>query len=48
MWLMANKLALNVNKSNFMKFCPFQKRVHYTVDLKIYDFSLNLYVSLKH
>ena len=45
---MANKLALNVNKLNFMKFCPFQKTAHYTVDLKIYDFSLNLYVSLKH
>ena len=47
-WLMANKLSLNVSKSNFVIFRPSQKKIDYNVDLKIYDFSLNLYVSLEH
>ena len=46
-WLMANKLSFNVKKSNFVIFRPFQKRIHYEVNIKIFDYSANSLVSLK-
>ena len=36
-WLTANKLSLNVKKTNFVIFHPSQKRPNYKVNLKIYD-----------
>ena len=42
---MANKLSLNVSKSNFVIFPPYQKKNDYNVELKICDFCLNSYVS---
>ena len=44
-WLMVNKLSLHVSKSNFVIFRPYQKKIDYKVDLKIYDFCLNSHVS---
>ena len=46
-WLMANKLSLNVKKSNFVIFRPYQKRIDYEVDIKIFDYSANCLVSLE-
>ena len=34
-WLRANKLSLNVEKSNFVIFHPRQKKIHFPVNLKI-------------
>ena len=44
---MANKLSLNVKKSNFVIFRPYQKRIDYEVDIKIFDYSANCLVSLE-
>ena len=44
-WLMANKLSLNVKKSNFLIFRPYQKRIDYDVNVKISDYSANSLVS---
>ena len=41
-WLMANKLSLNVTKSNFVIFRLYQKRVNNEVDVKIFDYSTNI------
>ena len=46
-WLMANKLFLNVKKSNFVIFRPHQKRVDYDVNINIYDYSTNSLFSLE-
>ena len=37
-WPMANKLSLNVKKSNFVIFRPYQKRIDYEVNIKIFDY----------
>ena len=42
---MANKLSLNVKKSNFVIFRPYQKRIDYEVN--IFDKSANSLVSLE-
>ena len=34
-WLCANKLSLNIDKSNFVIFRPPQKKIEYTVKLQI-------------
>ena len=44
---MANKLSLNVKKSNFVIFRPYQKRIDYEVNIKIFDYSANSLVSLE-
>ena len=36
-WLTANKLSLNIKKTNFVIFHPYQKRLNYEVTLKIYN-----------
>ena len=46
-WLIANKLSLNIDKSNYIIFHPYQKRPDYVVDLKIYDIHSKMYVSLE-
>ena len=36
-WLTANKLTLNIKKSNFIIFRPHQKKIDYQVNLRIFD-----------
>ena len=45
-WLNANKLSLNVKKSNII-FHPYQKRINYEVNLNIYDNRTNKFVNLE-
>ena len=40
-WLTSNKLSLNLKKSNFVIFCPYQKELPFTPKLYIYDPSTN-------
>ena len=46
-WLTANKLTLNINKSNFVIFHPYQKRLAYQPKLCMFDNEKNKYVRLK-
>ena len=46
-WLMANKLSLNLKKSNFVLFRPYQKHIDYEVNIKIFDYNTNSLVSLE-
>ena len=45
-WLTVNKLTLNIRKTNFMIFHPYQKRINHNIDIKIYDHRINKFVSL--
>ena len=36
-WLEVNKLTLNISKSNFVIFHPYQKRIDYSPQLKMFD-----------
>ena len=36
-WLIANKLTLNISKSNFVIFCPYQKKITYQPTIKLFD-----------
>ena len=42
--LAANKLTLNINKSNFVIFHPYQKRLAYQPKLYMFDNEKNKYV----
>ena len=46
-WLNANKLSLNIKKSNFVIFHPHQKKLNYKVNLKIFDNNSNSFISLE-
>lgn len=46
-WLTANKLTLNIKKSNFVIFKPYQKKTTLEVNIKMYDNSLQKYVDLE-
>ena len=46
-WLTANKLSLNLKKSNFVIFHQYQKRINYQVNLKIFDHNTNSFFSLE-
>ena len=46
-WLTANKLSLNIKKSNFVIFHSYQKRPDYQVYLKIFDSHSNTLISLE-
>ena len=46
-WLSANKLSLNIKKTNFLIFHPYQKRLDYDIQLKIYDNQINKLISLE-
>ena len=46
-WLVANKLSLNIKKSNFVIFRPRQKILNYQVNLKVFDHHTNSYISLE-
>ena len=45
-WLTVNRLTLNIRKTNFMIFHPYQKRINHNIDIKIYDHRINKFVSL--
>ena len=42
-WLTANKLSLNIKKSNIVIFRPRQKKLNYEVNLKVFDHQSNRY-----
>ena len=46
-WLVANKLSLNIKKSNFVIFRPRQKILNYQVNLNVFDHHTNSYISLE-
>ena len=46
-WLTANKLSLNVKKTNYIIFHPYQKRLNYDVNIKILDSRVNKYFNLE-
>ena len=46
-WLTANKLSLNIKKSNFVIFRPRQKKLNYEVNLIVFDYHTNTYISLE-
>ena len=39
-WLCANKLSLNIEKSNFVIFHPVQKKINYSLHVQIHDQSI--------
>jgi len=45
-WLIVNKLTLNINKSNFVIFCPSQTKINKEISIKMYDNSANKLCSL--
>ena len=47
-WLFANKLSLNIAKSNFVIFHTYQKNVNYIPNLKVFDHNTHQHVSLEH
>ena len=46
-WLTSNKLTLNTKKSNFVLFHPYQKKVSYYPNIKIFDSDVNRNVNLE-
>ena len=46
-WLTANKLSLNIKKTNFVIFHPYQKRLNHDVNIKVNDNCLNKYFILE-
>ena len=46
-WLIANKLSLNIKKSNFVIFRPRQKKLNHQVNLKVFDHHNNSFISLE-
>lgn len=46
-WLTANKLTLNIKKTNYVVFHPHQKRLDYQINLKIFDHNSNSFISLE-
>ena len=47
-WLIANKLTLNIKKSNFVIFRPYQKKVTSNVNIHVFDNSKQTFVSLEN
>ena len=46
-WLNANKLTINVRKSNFVNFRPMQKKLNYQICLKIQDNNMHAVTALQ-
>ena len=46
-WLIANKLSLNIKKSNFVIFRPRQKKLNYKVNFKVFNHHNNSFISLE-
>ena len=47
-WLIANKLTLNIKKSNFVILCPAQRKLSYQPKIVIFDNKQNKKVALEH
>ena len=47
LWLVSNKLTLNIKRTNFVIFHPYQKSVDYLPQIKIFDTETNRYDSLE-
>ena len=47
-WLTANKLSLNVKKSHFVIFHPYQRKLNYLVHLKVFDNDSKTFISFEH
>ena len=47
-WLTANKLTLNIKKSNFITFCPAQRKLSYQPKIVIFDNTHNKKVALEN
>ena len=47
-WLTANKLTLSMKKSNFVIFCPAQRKLTYQPKIVIFDNKQNKKVALEH
>ena len=47
-WLNANKLTLNAKKSNYVIFRPYQRKLGYSVNIKIFDNSTHTFTSLEY
>ena len=46
-WLNANKLTLNAKKSNFVIFCPHQRKMDHSVNTLMFDNSNHILTSLE-
>ena len=46
-WLLANKLSLNIKKSNYVIFRPRQKTVKYQVNLRVFDHHSGTFIPLE-
>ena len=46
-WLVLNKLSLNIKKSNYVIFCPTQKKFNKEISIKMYDNSAHGFCSLE-
>ena len=46
-WLNANKLTLNSKKSNYVIFRPYQCKLGYSVNIKMFDNSTHTFTSLE-
>ena len=46
-WLIANKLTLNISKSNFVIFRPYQKKITYQPTIKLFDNNSQRLVNLE-
>ena len=47
-WLNANKLSLNAKKSNYVIFRPYQRRLGYSVNIKMFGNSTRTFTSLEY
>ena len=47
-WLCANKLSLNIDKTHFVIFHPYQKKLNYSVKIEIDDKTINQHKSVKY
>ena len=46
-WLTTNKLTLNIKKTNFVIFCPAQRKLTFLPNITIFDNDKNKYISLE-
>ena len=47
-WLCANKLSLNIDKTHFVVFHPYQKKLNYSMKIEIDGKTLNQHKSVKY
>ena len=47
-WLNSNKLTLNIMKTNFVIFCPYQNKLNYVPQISIFDNDKNKNDALDH